>query len=331
MVEHWLGIDIGGTKCAAALGDANGRIVAKRSVSTQQVSTQQGNAGGWRSTVDELVAAARAVLAANGIERPRAIGVSCGSPLDTERGIIEEPANLPGWKGVPIADILRREVADVPTFLENDANAGALAEFALGAGRAHACRHLVFLTFGTGLGAGLILDGRLYRGASGLAGEVGHVRLAPYGPAGCGKPGSFEGFCSGGGIAQIAHVERRAWFDETMLPRDGIETRDVGAAAERGDRLALRILEVSGEYLGRGLAILLDVLNPDLVVLGSVFARCERFLRPAMERTLRIEARRETLADCRIVPAVLAEDVGHYAALAIAYDRSGALDRVRGA
>ena len=129
------------------------------------------------------------------------IGISCGGPLDSKKGIIFSPPNLPGWDNVPITRILSDEFG-VETALQNDANACALAEWLMGAERGHS--NMIFLTFGTGMGAGLILNGRLYSGTNDLGGEVGHIRLAKTGPVGFGKAGSFEGFCSGGGIAQLA-------------------------------------------------------------------------------------------------------------------------------
>ncbi len=322
-MDYLLGIDIGGTTCAACLGTADGEITDRRPVTTRKGSD------GWRDTVDDLLAASQELVTAHAVSTLAAIGISCGSPMAREAGIIQEPANLPGWCDVPIVALFRDRFAGVPTRLENDADAGALAELAFGAGRDRPCRHMLFLTFGTGLGAGIVLDGRLHRGASNYAGEIGHIRLAPWGPAGCGKAGSFEGFCSGGGIAQIAHVERRAWFGSTCLPTEGITTRDVGLGAAAGDALCHRILELSGEYLGRGLAIVVDLLNPELIVIGSVFARCEPYLRPAMERALAAEARPEALEVCEVVPATLGERIGDWAALSVALLEAGRYDDVR--
>lgn len=131
------------------------------------------------------------------------IGISCGGPLDAERGIIQTPPNLPLWKDVPICAILEQQFC-IPTRLQNDANACALAEWRFGAGRG--TKNMMFITFGTGFGAGLILNGQLYSGTNGNAGEIGHIRLAEYGPSGYGKIGSYEGFCSGSGIAQIGQT-----------------------------------------------------------------------------------------------------------------------------
>ena len=208
----------------------------------------------------------------------------------------------------------------------NDANAGALAEWMHGAARG--CRDVVFLTFGTGMGAGLILNGRLYEGASGDAGEVGHIRLAERGPVGYGKAGSFEGLCSGGGIAQVSQQaarERggRVAFNPGSI--DGITAQHVAGAAEQGDELATELLAAVGESLGRGLAVIVDVLNPEVIVLGSIYVRSRKLIEPAMLRALDAEALPQSLRACRIVPAELGEAIGNYASVAVARYRRGEL------
>src|ERR1017187_1113588 len=189
-----LGFDIGGTKCAVILGQAEGnqiRIIKRVAFPTPAEAS---------AAVLKFGATARTLLADHGWE-PEAIGISCGGPLDSRRGVVLGPPNLPGWDNVPITKRLSTAFG-IPTHLQNDANACALAEWRWGAGRG--AKSLVFLTFGTGMGAGLVFDGRLYSGACDLAGEVGHIRLAEHGPEGYGKHGSFEGFCSGGGIVRLA-------------------------------------------------------------------------------------------------------------------------------
>ena len=171
-----IGIDIGGTKCAVVLGDEK-QIIKKIKFDTKDC----------QRTVEEIMSAVEAIGEGD------AIGISCGGPLDSGRGVIMSPPNLPDWNDVRIVDMLTGRFG-IPAYLCNDANACALAEWKYGAGRG--TQNMVFLTFGTGLGAGLILNGRLYEGACGMAGEVGHVRLSEHGPVGYGKAGSFEGFCS---------------------------------------------------------------------------------------------------------------------------------------
>ncbi len=307
-----MGFDIGGTKCAVSLGTAEkggARVISRREIATP---------GHWQDALNALFALADELLAG---ERPDACGFSCGGPLDAEKGLVLSPPNLPGWDRVPLT-ALAKERFGVPCFLENDANACALAEWRWGAGRGS--RNMVFLTFGTGLGAGLILDGRLVRGANGNAGEAGHVRLSPFGPAGYGKEGSFEGFCSGGGLAQLAVTLGKRAVQRGVTPAyfagswDAVTAKDAAQAALEGDETALAVFGLCGEKLGEGLSLLTDILNPETIVIGSVFARCEGLLRPAMERAMRRECLPASLAAVRVLPARLGDAIGDYAALCAA-------------
>ena len=318
-MNTYLGIAIGGTKCIAVLGieeNAEMRILGSRRFAT-------GEAGGPYGAFDLFIQFGDELLSEFGIKKPDAIGIACGSPLDPVTGMIQSPANLPGWDNVPAVKIMEDHYG-VPAFLENDANAGVLAEWRFGAARGY--RHAAFLTFGTGLGSGLILNGQLYGGASDMAGECGHIRLMPYGPVGCSKIGSAEGFCSGGGIAQLARdmvYERIMAGEKPALCPDknglsALTAKTVAEAAYRGDPLAKRIYEISGEMLGRTLAIMIDLLNPEIIVIGSIFARAESLLRPAMERAIEREAFAVSAKACRIVPAELGDEIDQYEALAIA-------------
>jgi len=303
-----LGIDIGGTKCALILADDTGRIVNREATATTNVT----------DTLNWILSGAKRIA---GEHILHAVGVSCGGPLDSVTGVINSPPNLPGWDAIPIVRLLT-QATGAPAFLCNDANACALAEWQFGAGKG--CKNMIFLTFGTGMGAGLILDGRLYEGTNGMAGEVGHMRLAADGPVGYGKAGSFEGFCSGGGIARLGAAMIRAsgayptWCpNETAL--DSITAKLIAEQAKAGDVTAKAIYKASAEKLGMGLSILLDFFNPERIVIGSVFARSEELFRETMEEVIRREALPDTAAVCRIVPAVLGDQIGDYAAVAVAY------------
>jgi glucokinase len=170
------------------------------------------------------------------------------------------------------------------------------------------------------MGAGLIFNGRLYEGASGDAGEVGHIRLGPEGPVGYGKAGSFEGFCSGGGIARLAqaHLSRLPIVPGWALPLEDISMRQIAEAAFDGEGLALEILHQAGRRLGQALAILIDTLNPERIVIGGIFPRCHELLQPAMEEALQEEALGPSLVACRVVPAQLGETIGSCGAISIA-------------
>ena len=287
-----IGIDIGGTKCAVSVL-RNGRVEEVDRFPTQDYPATFAR---FRKTVEGLKPGTDVVF-----------GISCGGPLDAAGGIILCPPNLPGWVDIPICRAFT-EVFGGHAFLMNDANASALAEWHFGAGQG--CQHMIFLTAGTGMGGGLILNGRLYEGASGDAGEIGHLRLRPSGPLGFGKPGSFEGFCSGGGIARLAL--------EMGWPQPGVTLKDLAEAAAQGNALALKVLDTAGERLGEALALLIDTLNPERIVLGGYYPRCAELLRPAMNRALAAEALPSALAACRILPAVLGETIGSNAAVAVA-------------
>ncbi len=293
----YLGMDIGGTKCAAVLGDEQGHPLARKSFATASVE-------GPQQALQALADAGRALLCGAPVQ---AVGVSCGGPLDSRTGTVYSPPNLPGWDAVPVTEILAG-LLGAPTFLQNDANACALAEWQFGAARG--CRNAVFLTFGTGMGAGLILNGRLYEGANGMAGEVGHMRLSRYGPMGYGVSGSFEGWCSGGGLARLARG---------LLGRE-MSARQLAEAADAGDKQARALWRQCGRRLGQGLALLVDVLNPECIVIGSIYARAQHLLEPAMRRALAAAALPQSLQVCRVLPAALGDAIGDVAALAVAFN-----------
>lgn len=290
------GLDIGGTKCALVIGDRTGKVLARWQVATADYGAD------WQRLINDLLKNAEGIYT-----RPLAAGVSCGGPLSSARGVIMSPPNLPGWDDVHIVDWLQNRI-NVPAFLQNDANACALAEWQFGAGRG--CKNMVFLTFGTGMGAGLILDGRLYAGTNDMAGEAGHMRLAPDGPEGYGKRGSFEGFCSGGGIRQLAQME---------LGKD-LSCKQLCELADAGDADARRVLEKSADYLGRALAVLIDILNPERIVIGSIYARAERYFKDGAFSAIRREALSLSSGVCEIVPAGLGDSIGDIAALSIAWN-----------
>lgn len=317
VTSYYLGLDIGGTKCAVIVGDRNFNILEKKTFPTRTAKRE------WQDVLDEFRDHARKFITKYGPEKLVKTGISCGGPLDAQKGIIYSPPNLPGWDHVPIVAFFEDEFG-VPAELQNDANAGALAEWMLGAGKG--TQNMIFLTMGTGMGAGLILNGRLYNGTNDLGGEVGHIRLADNGPVGFGKNGSFEGFCSGGGIAQLAksivtgklELGERVGFCHTPDEVSVLTAKSVFEAAAGNDPVALEIVRISSEYLGKGLAILIDTLNPECIVIGSIFTRNEHLIRPHMERVLQQEAIPAALEVCRIVPAALGEKIGDYAALCIA-------------
>lgn len=289
------GLDIGGTKTALCAADVHGKVLCRHQLATQEAKS-------WESLLEELMQWGSANAPA-----PAAIGVSCGSPMNSRTGYILSPPNLPGWDNVPVTDWLTGRMG-VPAFLQNDANACALAEWQYGAGEG--VPNMIFLTFGTGFGAGLILNSKIYEGTNGMAGEIGHVRMAADGPWGYGKNGSMEGFCSGGGLKQLAQTYTgTAWTAKELVER-----------ADAGDPDAIRALQCSAHKLGAGLSILIDLFNPDRIVIGSIFARAERWFRKEMEEVIAQEALEINRSTCKIVPAALGDSVGDIAAITVAWN-----------
>ena len=309
-----LGVDIGGTKCAVITAeyDKGNITLVKKEVCATDLEISP------TAMIDKLISLAESILD----KKPDAIGISCGGPLDSKKGIIMSPPNLPGWDNVKIVEQLEEHFCVKPK-LQNDANACAIAEWKLGAGKG--CDNMIFLTFGTGLGAGLILDGRLYSGTNDNAGEIGHIRLDRFGPVGYGKSGSFEGFCSGGGIAQLGYIKALeqvqagncpAYYKKGMTMSD-VTAKSIAEAADNGDETAIEVYRICGEYLGRGLSVLIDILNPQAIVIGSIFARAHHLLWESTKQTIEKEALPISAQCCRILPAGLGENIGDYASIAI--------------
>ena len=305
LMQSLIGLDIGGSKIACVEGDASGRILQRIELPTEP-------ARAFDATLPLLLDAISQLRArASGESREIvALSVAVGGPLRIADGALHEPPHLPGWHHVPLRQRLTDAIGDLEVFVEHDGNAGALAELHFGAGRSRpGVRHLIFLTFGTGLGAGIIIDGQILHGASDTAGEIGHWRLSRSGPEGYGKQGSWEGFASGAGLVQLAaRMYPQRWSAATPI-------RTLVEAMLRDEPEALAVATAAGERMGQGLALLVDALNPELIVLGSLaVALGERVLGPARAVVAR-EALPQAVATCEIVPAALGARIGDVAAL----------------
>lgn len=309
-MKRSIGLDIGGTKCAITVGEIEGddiKIVHREEFPTAGLT--------WQQVLGEFAARIRNLPNHPNLPNPctfSSIGISCGGPLDSQKGLILSPPNLPGWDEVPIVKYFEDEF-HVPVHVQNDANACAYAEWKYGAGKG--TRNMVFMTFGTGLGAGIIVDGKLYSGTNDNAGEIGHIRLAPTGPVGYNKEGSAEGFCSGAGMTKLARI--RAAEKGVALP-DDFNTKELFRRVDAGDEFCTAVFRESAEKLATILAYTIDILNPEVISLGGVFMRqADRFMKivdPILDR----EALSLSRKVCKIVPAGLGESIGDYAALAVA-------------
>jgi len=315
---YCIGLDIGGTKCAVTLGkiDGDNITILKKEQFPTAGNTYEQVLEKFCEVIDSI---------SNGVDFS-SIGISCGGPLDSKTGVILCPPNLPDWKNVAVCDYFEKRY-NVPVLLQNDANACALAEWKFGAGKG--CENMVFITFGTGFGAGLILNGKIYCGANDNAGEVGHVRLTKTGPLGYYKYGSAEGYCSGGGIRQIAVKEIEKQLKKGKTPyilqkvggMDNVTAKTVAECAREGDSLSKKIYKISGSNLGKILSVIIDIINPEKIIIGGVFMRSNDLLLPYALKEIEKEALSYSASVVEILPAGLGENIGDYAALAVAVNK----------
>ena len=301
----YVGIDLGGTQLRVALADWRGRLGP-----TVRWPTEAW--GGPDHVISRIVAAVGEVVGQGGLRprRVRALGIGMPGPLDPRAGVVFEAANLPGWKNLPLTRILTRRTG-IKSHLQHDAHAAAFAEFRRGAARGAST--FVYVTVSTGIGAGLMIEGRLYNGSGGVAGEVGHIVVQPGGPlCRCGNHGCLEAIASGTAIARAA---REALGDASKsllhrVPPPGPTARDVDAAARAGDPLAHRVLADAGRALGIGLGTLINLLNPELIVLGGSVMKAGRSLSGPMREAMHASSWAASRRGLRIVPPRLGQDVG---------------------
>jgi glucokinase len=317
-----VGVDLGGTKLLTALVTDRGTVLARERVATPQ--------DGPPSVVAAIAETVSAVLRATGAtpDQCRGIAVGAPGPLDPRTGVVYEPPNLPGWRNVPLADMLRSRLG-MPAHVENDANAAALGEWWMGAGRG--VRDLVYMVVGTGIGGGIISGDTLWQGVSGTAGEIGHTTIDVNGPrCGCGRPGHLEAMASGPAIARMAREAMAAGRTSVLRSLAGgdparVTAATVAQAAAQGDAVAAEVFERAGFYIGVGVANLLNLLNPARVIIGGGVSRAGELLFAPVRRTVRALAFERPAADAEVVPAQLGDDVGAIGAAAVVFVRGNAL------
>ena len=315
MSSHVVGIDIGGTKLATVVADTAGNILQKVRKPTESEKGPHHAVQLLLKMVDEVLELAE--LRRGDIS---GIGVSCGGPLDTKTGIIYSPPNLPGWDALPLKEMIESEF-HIPTTIENDANAGALAEAKFGGGRGY--DYVLYMTMSTGIGGGIVANGEIYHGANDSAGEVGHQILLPNGPrCGCGQYGCLEALCSGPSIARRAQEAIADQPHTSILGlADGqihrVRSEHVLQAAQEADALAMDLVEETAYYMGWGIANLVNILNPQIVLLGTIAVAAGNLLLNPIRRTVAEMAMQRPLEAVKIMPAELGDAVGDLAALSL--------------
>ena len=305
LTQTILGFDIGGTKTAVVEGTQEGEILQRIELPTNALEA-------FADTFPKIIEVAQEIRsnarkAGRGI---RAIGVSIGGPLRVAAGELVNPPHLPGWHGVPLKQHLMRAFPLLPVYIDHDGNTGALAAYHFGIGKSQPdITDLVFLTFGTGIGAGIIINGQVLYGRSETAGEVGHWRLASEGPMGFGKRGSWEAFSSGTGLVALAHLQNpERWPADTPIR---LLVDDMLA----DDPEALAVAATAGKWMGRGIALLVDLLNPQAIVLGTLAVVLGERVLAATREELAREALPAAVAVCQLQATEHGKSIGDIAAL----------------
>lgn len=303
MKKYAIGIDIGGTKITIVLGTSAGKVLARREIRT-------GTGAKTKDCIRELAANLRTLILQSCISPKKILGIGVGCPgaVNSKKGTLPRSPNLPGWAGLPLVKILSK-VTGLPVTLANDANAAALGESFFGAGRN--TQNFVYMTVSTGIGGGIVINGRLYEGSGFVAGEVGHISIVPEGrPCNCGQKGCLEAYASGTAIAK----------SYLALAHKKCSAREVGAAAREGDNLAIKSYREAGYYLGIGIANLLNILNPQKVVIGGgVLKSAHKIFWATMMKSAKGHAWPEAFRTVKIVRSGLKGHVGDLGALALVF------------
>ena len=304
-----IAVDIGGTKYITAMVDGDGKVLCRRFDYTLASE-------GPRRVISRLVKSIHAVIRKSGISAAQlgGMGIAAAGLVDTGMGTVTESPNLPHWRNIRLRDILAAEF-NMPVFLLNDASAAALGEYRFGSGRD--LRNIIFMTVSTGIGGGIVVDGELYSGVDGCAGEIGHMIIQVNGSkCSCGRHGCLESLASGTAIANMAKERLRGW-EESLLTEmvggaiDEITAETVAKAAKKGDGLCCDIVNAAARFLGVGLGNLVNIFNPQMIIIGGglVSGMGEMILRPA-RKSMREHAFKLPSKTVRVVRAGLGADAG---------------------
>lgn len=299
---HYLGIDIGGTNIRLGIVDKEGKVLARYRIPTLK---EQGR----DKVIARLLRAIEFIIKKKGVP-VRGIGIGCPGPLDSKKGVVLSPPNLPDWKGIPLKKIVEKRFR-LPVVLENDANLIGLGESWRGAGKN--ASSMVLLTLGTGIGSALILDKKLWSGSRGFASEFGHVSIDLNGPrCGCGNRGCIEVYASA--TAVVRRMKEALKKGETSRSfksaREDITAAKIYLAAKKGDKLSRKIIDETGLYLGAAIANIVNALNPEMIVVSGGMAKAGKPLLDKIKKTVRERALKESCAGLKIVLGKLGEDAG---------------------
>ena len=307
MKKYRIGVDIGGTNVKIALVDFDGKIVYSNTVPTRAEM-------GYEAGINNIKQAIRELMQETGesAKTIEAIGFGLPGQIDYKEGIVKNLPNIPGWVNIPLAKIIEDEFS-IPTRLDNDVRCAALGELNFGAGKG--CENLICITVGTGIGSGIVLNGKLVRGASNAAGEIGHIKMDMTGGplCGCGDYGCFEAYASGPAIVTMAkeYISGGKSAKYKEMATDGIITPYIVAqAALQGDAVSIQIFKQMGKIIGTGLASVVNLLNPEKIIIGGGVADAGSILLDPIKATILDRAMPIQGSTVQVVPAQLANTAG---------------------
>jgi len=314
--DYYIGIDIGGTKVLSALADSEGKIINKAQNPTEADKGEDVIISNIEDSIERVIKNSKI-----GKEEVKRIGVGSPGPLDLNKGVIIENSNL-AWTNVPIVEILE-DITGIEVILENDANAAALGENQFGAGQA--ADHMVYLTISTGIGGGIIINRKIFHGGKGNAGEVGHMTLIPDSDyqCGCGNYGCFEAVASGTAIARRGRESITAHQDSLIYEYsegnpDVVDAPLIAAAAREGDQEAIRIFKLTGQLLGVGIANVVNLFDPEIILLGGGVMHAQDLFMDELKASLKERALKPNLKKLQLKDAKLGKDTGVKGAIAVA-------------
>ncbi|MEI7475232.1 MAG: ROK family protein [bacterium] len=305
--KYRIGVDLGGTNVKIAIVDEKGHIAYSSSEPTRAEM-------GYKYTIQNIINLIKTSLKETDISKDAigGIGVGCPGQIDSENGIVRLLPNIPGWVNVPLTDIMEEEFG-IKTCVDNDVRCATLGEMAFGAGKG--LKNIICITVGTGIGSGIVVNGKLARGASGTAGEIGHMMLQDHmGPiCGCGNTGCLEALASGPTIVQMANeylMSGKSTKFRELAVNTPISPRIVAEAAEMGDQVAKRIFEINGYWIGIGMANLVNILNPEAIIVGGGVAQAGDLLLEPIRKVIKERALSIPGEAVKVVAAELGESAG---------------------
>jgi len=305
-----IGIDLGGTKISGALADIKGNVINKYTIPTNADQGEQIVLQRIISVIDKLIDES-----VENTENIKAIGIGSPGPLDPKKGMIITTPNLP-FKNFKLVEPIKNKYK-IPTFLDNDANVAAIGEYMLGAGKG--TQNMVYVTVSTGIGGGAILNGKIYRGNTFNALEVGHMTIEPQGPrCNCGNYGCVEALASGTAIARQAIECIKNGDNTSLLNYEKVTAAEVFKEAAKGDALSQKVLDKSLEYLGIGVANLITMFDPEVFVIGGGVANGGSIVFEKVQQVVNKRCFQVMAENCRIVPAMLGNDAGVIGAVSLA-------------